>query len=45
MERDSLLYKARRKEFIEIIRKKFKAYSPMYEFLLSVSDEYFSKEK
>ncbi|MBQ4626887.1 MAG: DUF2461 domain-containing protein [Clostridia bacterium] len=32
-------------KIIEIIRKKFKAYSPMYEFLLSVSDEYFSKEK
>ena len=30
---------------IEIIRKTFKAYTPMYQFLLSVSDEYFSKEK
>ncbi len=32
-------------KIIEIIREKFKAYTPMYEFLLSVSDEYFSKEK
>ena len=32
-------------KIIGIIREKFKAYSPMYEFLLSVSDEYFSKEK
>lgn len=28
---------------IEIIRGTFKAYSPMYQFLLSVSDEYFMK--
>lgn len=30
---------------IEIIRGYFKAYTPMYKFLLSVSDEYFSKEE
>lgn len=30
-------------KIIEIIRGTFKAYSPMYKFLLSVSDEYFSK--
>ena len=28
---------------IEIIRGTFKAYSPMYKFLLSISDEYFAK--
>ena len=30
---------------IEIMRETYKAYTPMYQFLLSVSDEYFSKEK
>ncbi|MBQ2847413.1 MAG: DUF2461 domain-containing protein [Clostridia bacterium] len=30
-------------KIIEIIRSTFKAYSPIYKFLLSVSDEYFSK--
>ena len=30
-------------KIIEIIRGTFKAYSPMYKFLLDVSDEYFSK--
>ncbi len=30
-------------KIIEIIRGTFKAFSPMYKFLLSVSDEYFSK--
>ena len=30
-------------KIIEIIRGTFKAYSPMYKFLLSISDEYFSK--
>lgn len=30
-------------KIIEIIRGTFKAYSPMYKFLLSVSDEYFAK--
>ena len=29
---------------IEIMRKTYKAYTPMYQFLLNVSDEYFSKE-
>lgn len=32
-------------KIIEIIRGYFKAYTPMYKFLLSVSDEYFSKEE
>ena len=32
-------------KIIEIIRGHFKAYTPMYKFLLSVSDEYFSKEE
>ncbi len=31
-------------KIIEIIRDIYKAYTPMYKFLLSVSDEYFSKE-
>lgn len=30
---------------IEIIRKNYKAFSPMYSFMLDVSDEYFSKEE
>lgn len=30
-------------KIIEIMRGTFKAYTPMYKFLLSVSDEYFSK--
>ncbi len=30
---------------INIIREIYKCYTPMYKFLLSVSDEYFSKEK
>ena len=30
-------------KIIEIIRGTYKAFSPMYEFLLSVSDEYFAK--
>lgn len=30
---------------IGIIREKYKAYAPMYKFLLSVSDDYFSKEE
>lgn len=30
---------------IEIIRGYFQAYTPMYKFLLSVSDEYYSKEE
>lgn len=29
---------------IKIMRDTYKAYSPMYKFLLKVSDEYFSKE-
>ncbi len=29
---------------IEIIRKNFKAFSPMYKFMLGISDEFFSKE-
>ena len=31
-------------KIIEILRGVYKAYSPMYKFLLDVSDEYFSKE-
>ncbi len=30
---------------VEIMRKTYKAYSPMYKFLLDISDEYFSKEE
>ncbi len=30
---------------IDVLRKTYKAYTPMYQFLLNVSDEYFSKEK
>ena len=30
---------------IGILRDTYKAYTPMYKFLLSVSDEYFSKEE
>lgn len=32
-------------KIIGIMRKIFKGYAPMYKFLLSVSDEYFSKEE
>lgn len=32
-------------KIIEIIRGTYQAYTPMYKFLLSVSDEYFSKEE
>lgn len=30
---------------IDVLRKAYKAYTPMYQFLLKVSDEYFSKEE
>ncbi len=30
---------------IDVLRKTYKAYTPMYQFLLKVSDEYFSKEE
>ena len=29
---------------IEVLRKAYKAYAPMYRFLLKVSDSYYSKE-
>lgn len=31
-------------KILDVIRETFKGYAPMYKFLLSVSDEYFSKE-